>query len=130
MHPILGGLLRSLGGSEANFLEDCFGRIHGEISTPRQLLRSLGPLPETFARTRPNFREVPPKGFPVGRLAGRLSYPCKNVKHTEQVLATQGGTHTHTDRNTYVPSRPKVIPKNSLRDVLLQLALCSLQEAN
>ena len=27
MEPLLEGLLRSLGGSEANFLEVCFGRI-------------------------------------------------------------------------------------------------------
>ena len=45
-----------------------------EISTPRQLLRSLGPLPETSARTPPNFREVPPWAFPVGRLVGRFSF--------------------------------------------------------
>ena len=44
-----------------------------EIPTPRQLLRSLGPLPETSARTPPNFREVPPGAFPGTRLAGRLS---------------------------------------------------------
>ena len=44
-----------------------------EIPTPRQLLRSLGPLPETSARTPPNFREVPPGAFPVTSLAGRLS---------------------------------------------------------
>ena len=36
-----------------------------EISTPRPLLRSLGPLPETSARhTSPNFR-VPQSDFPV-----------------------------------------------------------------
>ena len=45
-----------------------------EISTPRQLLRSLGPLPETSARTPPKLREVPPGAFPGARLAGRLSY--------------------------------------------------------
>ena len=44
-----------------------------EISTPRQLLRSLGPLPETSARTPLNFPEVPPGAFPVTMLAGRLS---------------------------------------------------------
>ena len=47
-----------------------------EISTSRQLLRSLGPLPETSARTPPKLREVPPGAFPGARLAGRLSYKC------------------------------------------------------
>ena len=48
--------------------------FHMEISTPRQLLRSLGPLLETSARMPPNFREVPPGASPVTRLAGRFSY--------------------------------------------------------
>ena len=47
-----------------------------EMSAPSQLLRSLGPLPETFAQTP----QAPEKSlqelskFPVGRLVGRLSY--------------------------------------------------------
>ena len=68
------GATPDLGGSEASFLELCFGRFCMEMSTPRQLLRSLGPLLETFVRTPPNFREVPPGAFPVGRVVGRLSY--------------------------------------------------------
>ena len=43
MEPLLEELLRSLWGSEANLLELCFGRFPYGISTPRQLLRSLGP---------------------------------------------------------------------------------------
>ena len=70
MEPLLKGLLRSLGGSEANFLEVASEGFRLETSTPRQLLRSLGPLPETSAWTPPNFREVPPGAFPVMREAG------------------------------------------------------------
>ena len=44
------------------------------MSTPRHLLRSLGPLPETSVRTPPNFREVPPEAVPVRKLVGKLSY--------------------------------------------------------
>ena len=51
--PFLEGLLRNLGGSEANFWEVCFGRIPSTSKKSR-------PPPETSARTPPNFREVPP----------------------------------------------------------------------
>ena len=60
MELLLGRLLRSLvGGFQSNFLEVSQG-FRTETSTPRQLRRSLGPLPETSVRTPPNFREVPP----------------------------------------------------------------------
>ena len=55
MEPLLEGLLRSLGGYEANFLEVCFGRIlYGNFHTKAT---SLGPLPETSARIPPRTSE-------------------------------------------------------------------------
>ena len=87
MEPLLEGLLRSLGGSEADFLEVCFGRIaYGNSPTPGQLLRSLGPLLETSARTPPpprNFREVPPGAFPVSQR--------KRDDNKNKICAFQGG---------------------------------------
>ena len=47
-----------------------------EISIPRQLLGSLGPLPETSARTPPNFREVPPEAVPMRKLVGNCLISC------------------------------------------------------
>ena len=67
MEPLLEGLLRS----SMKFASEGFRK---EISTSRQLLRSLGPLPETSAQTPPDLSRSPPPGaFPVVRLAGRLS---------------------------------------------------------
>ena len=69
MEPLLEGLLRSLGGSEANFLEVCFGRtLYGNVH-----------IKATSGKSRPpsdNVRssEKSPPASPVRRLAGRLSY--------------------------------------------------------
>ena len=56
MEPLLEGLLRSLGGSEANFLEVCFGRLpSGNFHTK-----------VTSKKSRPpsgNFRPNPPRNF-------------------------------------------------------------------
>ena len=56
MEPLLEGLLRSLGGSEANFLELCFrGFLYGYVYTKATSKKS-GPPSGNF---RPNPRELP-----------------------------------------------------------------------
>ena len=75
MEPLLKGLLRGWGGSKANFLAEGFRM---EISTPRQLLRSLGPLPETSAR--------PTLHISADRKRGqRKGATSKNVKNRQKV---------------------------------------------
>ena len=64
------------GGSEANFLEFCFGRIpsgnfHAKATSKKSRPPSGNFRPNT---PPPNFREVPPAAFPVTRLAGRSSF--------------------------------------------------------
>ena len=67
MEPLLEGLLRSLGGSEANFLEVCLGRIPlGDLHTKATSKKSRPPPPL-------NFQEIPPEAFPITRLAGEVS---------------------------------------------------------
>ena len=56
MEPLLEGLLRSLGGSEANFLEVCFGRIpSGNLHTKATCKKSRPPS----GNFRPNPPELP-----------------------------------------------------------------------
>ena len=56
MEPLLEGLLRSLGGSEANFLELCFGRFpYGNFHT-KATSKKLRPPSGNF---RPNPPELP-----------------------------------------------------------------------
>ena len=56
MEPLLKGLLRSLGGSEVNFLEVCFGRIpSGNIHTKATSKKSRPPS----GKFRPNPPELP-----------------------------------------------------------------------
>ena len=56
MEPLLEGLLRSLGGSEANFLEVCFGRLpSGNFHTEVTSKKSRPPS----GNFRPNPPELP-----------------------------------------------------------------------
>ena len=64
MEPLLEGLLRSLGGSEANFLEVCFGRIPcGNFHTEATSKKSRPPSG--------NFRPNPPRSSDQSLLASR-----------------------------------------------------------
>ena len=91
LEPLLKGLLRSLGGSEANFLELCFGWfLYGNFHTKATSKKFRPPSGNFRPNTPPppNFREVPPgpEAVPVRRLVGKLSYIlCKGL------FATRGG---------------------------------------
>ena len=81
MEPLLEGILRSFEGSEADFVEVCFGRIlYGNFHTKATSKKS-GPPSGNFRPNPPppNFREVPPGAFPGTKLAGRFSYHCHLV---------------------------------------------------
>ena len=70
MEPLLEGLLRSLGGSEANFLELCFGRIPcGNFQTKATSKKSRPPS-GNFRRNPPELPRSPSRSF-SSREAGR-----------------------------------------------------------
>ena len=75
MEPLLEGLLRSLGGSEANFLELCFGRFPCGNFHTKATSKKFRPPSGNFRPNPPELPRSPSRSFSSRETGfGELSY--------------------------------------------------------
>ena len=84
MEPLLEGLLRSSGGSEANFLEVCFGRIPSGNFHTEATSKKSGPPSGNFRQNPPELPRSPSRSFSsheAGRKAILFVNPRSTIRH-------------------------------------------------
>ena len=110
MGPLLEGLLRTLGGSEANFLELCFGRLpYGDFHT-KETSKKFRPPSGNF---RPNPPELPrsPSRSDSSQEAGRKIVLIVMVWKATKEYLNQRGTKIRVFRVCFqAPFLPPFFP--------------------
>ena len=86
MEPLLEGLLRSLGGSEANFLEVCFGRLPSGNFHTKATSKKSRPPSGNFRPNPPELPRSPSRSFSSHETGWKIVLPLAMSKDSIHVL--------------------------------------------
>ena len=87
MERLLKGLLRSLGGSEANLLEVCFGRIPSGNFHTKATSKKSRPPSENFRPNPPELPRSPSRSFSSHEAGWKIILECAKASHSQSPMS-------------------------------------------